>query len=791
MEKLKERRRQPPQRKSPMILWVRAIMLTWLLGFFFAYLSTFIPPPPSKLNPIPVISVEILDRHGEPLRQVLSDEAGRCRWIKLEEVSPYLVKAALAAEDRYFFTHPGINASALLRAIFQNVLQGKIVSGASTITQQLARNLSPGPRKFFAKLREAWFALRLEHYLSKERILEEYLNRVFYGNQAYGAEAAARLYFNKSCTELTLAEAAFLVSIPRSPSVNNPFSSARSLQALKKRQQLIIKRIARLGWISEAETREALKEELNLKPAKAYFRASHFCDWLLKHIPAETKSKLKTLQTTLDYGLQLKIETLLKKHLDWLAGRGVTNGAVIVIENQSGDILSMVGSRDYFDPEEGQVNGAVSRRQPGSTLKPFTYALALEKGLTPATRLEDTAVSFPTETGAYRPLNFDREFHGPVSLRQALACSYNIPAVSLASWVCPEMIWRRLHQLGFQSLEQSSDFYGVGLTLGNGEVTLLELTRAYAALARGGVYQPERAILGVSPNESVPPGRVRVFSSQVAYIITHILADPDARVPSFGYLTPLSFPFPVAVKTGTSEDFRDNWTVGYTCRYTVGVWVGNFNGRPMGNVSGITGSGPLFHDIMLLLHSKEPPPPFPEPEGIIKLTICAESGELLSGLCPNTVREIFIEGTEPRATCSEHGKSLTTIPGLTARKNFLKKNGLSSSERRGPEIVFPQNGDTFFIDPVPRLENQNLKFSASAFQPEVKINYFEWLLNGKKVGQTKAPFLFWNLKPGTYVLEVRAMASEKVLSSRPVRFKVLANFSTPAANSAETAAIKN
>ncbi|MGQ9472238.1 MAG: penicillin-binding transpeptidase domain-containing protein [Candidatus Aminicenantales bacterium] len=265
----------------------------------------------------------------------------------------------------------------------------------------------------------------------------------------------------------------------------------------------------------------------------------------------------------------------------------------------------------------------------------------------------------------------------------------------MASWVGPEMIWRRLPQLGFQSLEQSSDFYGVGLTLGNGEVTLLELTRAYAALARGGVYQPERAILGVSTNESIPPRRVRVFSPQVAYIITHILADADARVPSFGYLTPLSFPFPVAVKTGTSEDFRDNWTVGYTFRYTIGVWVGNFNGRPMGNISGIAGSGHLFHDIMLLLHSKEPPPPFPEPEGIIKLTICAESGELTSGLCPDTTGEIFIRGTKPRTTCSEHGKGLTAPPGLTAKKNFQKKIVYLLLSDPAQKLFFPKTAILF------------------------------------------------------------------------------------------------
>lgn len=782
----------PPLRVKPSLsLWARVITFTLLFGFFFAYLSTCIPLPSSWLDPLPVISVEILDRYGEPLRQVLSDEGGRCRWIKLEDISPYLIKATIAAEDRHFFTHPGINGSAIFRAIFQNLSQGKIVSGASTITQQLSRTLSPGRRNLFSKFKEAWLALRLEHYLSKERILEEYLNRVFYGNQAYGAEAAARLYFSKSSTELTLQEAAFLASLPRSPSVFNPFSSGQGLQALIKRQQLIIKRMAKLGWSTEEEATEALKEELKLSPAELCFRAPHFCDWLIKNIPAESKTKRKTIQTTLDYGLQVKIETMLRKHLGRLARRGLTNAAVVVSENQSGDILSMVGSKDYFDPEEGQVNGAVSRRQPGSTLKPFIYALALEKGLTPASRIEDVSVSFPTETGTYTPLNFDRKFHGPVTLRQALACSYNVPAVSLTSWIGPEILLRRLHQLGFLSLERSPDFYGVGLSLGNGEVTLLELTRGYAALARLGVYQPERAILGVKQNEIDSLARVRVFSPEVAYIITHILADRDARVPGFGYLTPLSFPFPVAVKTGTSEDFRDNWTVGFTSRYTVGVWVGNFNGRPMGNVSGITGSGPLFHDIMLLLHSKEPPPPFPEPKGIIKAAICAESGELLSDFCPNTTLEIFISGTEPKTICSKHPKRVAANPGLTVKNKFSRKMTISSPEANDLEIIFPQNGDTFFVDPILRGENQNLKFRASFYPDGVTISHFEWILNGKSLGQTKQPSFFWNLKPGSYVLEVRAGAVKESYLSRPVNFGVIANYSTPAGNSSERAAGKN
>ncbi|MDH7511586.1 MAG: penicillin-binding protein 1C [Clostridiales bacterium] len=790
------------------VAFVFAVVLTLLF-----LLSAFIPVPRSRLSPAPVVSLEIRDRNGKLLREVLSDEGGRCRWVELEDVSPHLIKATIAAEDRRFPFHSGLNVLAVVRASVQNLRSGRVVSGASTISQQLARNIWPGPRTVGSKFREAWYALRLERTLSKEEILVQYLNRIFYGNQAYGAEAASRLYFGKPCSELSLAESAFLAGLPRAPSLFNPYRSDEARDASKGRQRAILHRMAKLGFCTEEEMTRALGEEPRIVPAEVAFLAPHFCDWVLGRIPQERRREISFIQTTLDFALQEKIEAMLCKYLDSLSSRGITNGAVVVLDNATDEVLSLVGSKNFFDEARaGQVNGALARRQPGSTLKPFTYALAIEKGLTATSIVEDSPSAFPTDTGAYIPLNFDRKYHGPMSLRAALACSYNIPAVSLLEKIGPDLLYRRLKALGFESLEESPGYYGLGLTLGNGEVTLLELVRAYAALARQGMYRPEKAVLAVvaktdksgalskkierekerkkeKQKESQSPslGSRRIFSDQVAYIITSILSDRDARVPSFGYVTPLSFPFPVAAKTGTSKDFRDNWTVGYTSRYTVGVWVGNFDGKPMQSVSGITGCGPLFRDIMFLLNRKEGWAAFEEPEGIVRQSVCPESGELPMEFCPGAVEEIFIAGTEPRAACSRHsGAPLSDVTshilarepwyGSTTAANFSSSTALSPTQTFQVEITFPGDGDVFKIDPVLRLEHQRIKLRAAVFLTALAGDgVVEWVINGQKTGESSSqPFVFfWNLKPGTYTIKAKFVCGTETCESRPVRIQVL------------------
>ena len=459
----------------------KALFIAGAVLCALAILSLFLPISREKLDPGPVISLRLLDRNGVLLREVLSDEGGRCRWVGLPDIPPHLVQATIAAEDKSFYFHRGVNPVSVVRAFWQNVKHGRVVSGASTITQQLVRSIYPARRNLLSKLREIWLASRLERTISKEEILTQYLNRISYANQAYGIEAASRLYFAKPASHLSLAEAAFLAAIPRSPSLLNPY---RSFAVVEAKQKEILRRMVRLNFIFPAEMERARVEKIRLMPAGETFRAPHFCDFVLSRMPEEKKRALAAVWTTLDYGLQEKIELLAKQYLASLADRGISNCALIVLDNATGELLSLLGSKNFFDAaNDGQVNGALALRQPGSTLKPFTYALALENGLTAAAIVEDTPAQFATLSGNYMPRNYDHKYHGPISLRTALACSYNVPAVAVLESIGPDLLYRKLKLLGFESLRESPGYYGIGLTLGNGEVTLLELSRAYSVLA--------------------------------------------------------------------------------------------------------------------------------------------------------------------------------------------------------------------------------------------------------------------------------------------------------------------
>lgn len=735
-----------------------------ILGACLA-LSTFIPFPRSRLEPGRVVSLRILDKDGVLLREVLSDSGGRSRWVELADVSPFLIKATIAAEDRYFYFHGGVDSLSTLRAVWQNLRQKRVVSGASTISQQVVRNIYPGGRTVWTKLVQTWLALRLERTLSKSGILIQYLNRISYGNQALGIEAAARLYFDKPASQLSLAESAFLAVLPRSPTALNPY---RSLGRVEKKQRELLGRLADLRLVTRDEARRALDERLELVPRQEKFAAPHFCDYVLSLIPEEKRPHLAAVVTSLDSALQERLQAMLARYIDGVRDRGVTNGAAVVLDNATGEIRGLVGSRDYFDEDnEGQVNGALALRQPGSALKPFTYALALEQGLTAGSIIEDAPFRSAAGNDAYRPQNYDRKYHGPLSLRSALACSYNVPAVGLLDAVGPDMLYRRLKTLGFSTLKHNPAYYGVGLTLGNGEVTLLELAAAYSALATAGRSRPARPVLEW---RTVSGGTIRpelasaipVFTPQVAYIITDILADRDARVPAFGYNTSLNLPFPAAAKTGTSKDFRDNWTVGFTPKWTVAIWVGNFSGRPMHNVSGITGAGPLFRDIMLLLNRNEDWTGFTEPEGISRVSVCPQSGMLPGKFCPGSVAELFINGTEPSGECRVHRGAAGALAASSRR----------AVGKLGFEVAFPGDGDVFKLDPVLRSEHQRILLKV-VLPPEANPERVEWWVNGRKVGEVERPYsMFWNLRPGSFTIKAAVRNGAKT-ESAPVRIVVL------------------
>ncbi|HIC87787.1 MAG TPA: penicillin-binding protein 1C, partial [Anaerolineae bacterium] len=426
------------------------------------------------------------------------------------------------------------------------------------------------------------------------------------------------------------------------------------------------------------------------------------------------------------------------------------------------------------------VDGVRALRQPGSALKPFTYGLALENGYTAATILPDIETRAWTTEGDFIVRNYDETFHGPIRLRTALACSYNVPAVRVLESLGPDLLLSRLHRAGMKSLKKSARFYGLGLTLGNGEVTLAGLTNAYAALARGGLVLPVRFLQDDTNQPQLPSAPAStLFSPQICFILTDILSDPASRAPAFGPSGPLRLPFQCAVKTGTSKDFRDNWTIGYTTKYTVGVWVGNFDGQPMQRVGGVSGAGPLFHDIMIVLHEKEDPPPFPQPPEIIRTEICAASGMLPAADCPSRIDEWFVPGTEPGKRCTLHRAVMIDIRnGLlaTARtpKAYREKrvyeqwpplyeswlvqhnrplppqqySPLSDEDSHQLAIIFPDDGDIFKIDPILRPQYQTLQLQA--FVPP-GIRKIQWLVDGKVIATVGRPFSCrWKLTKGKH-----------------------------------------
>lgn len=702
----------------------------------------------------------IFDCRGRVLRAVGREQG---LWVDLRDISPELIKATLFSEDRRFCLHPGIDPLAAARAIVQNLSQGRIVSGGSTITMQTARLiLGPRPRGIKAKVEEVLLALYLEWRLPKDRILELYLNLAPYANRYVGCRSASRGYFGLEPRELNASQASWLAIIPRNPSFYDPRRRAPRLESAR---QSLIAGLCRAGLLSAEELARASRPPEVREQALPY-EAPHFCDWVLSRVAFPGRD----LRTTIDEELNDDLQKHLRAYVKKLSRYGISNAAALVIRNADMSLAAMVGSADYFDSRiSGQVNGALALRQPGSALKPFTYGLALERGFPVSYLLPDIDFDPTPDEEDFIPRNYDERFHGPVRMRTALGCSYNVAAVRLLERVGQPELLSRLRMAGFQSLGHDPDHYGLGLTLGNGEVTLFELVRAYAALANRGWYKEIRFLEGKN-DQGQADDSARLFSEQVAYILTHVLSDRSARQPAFGECSPLDLPFPCAAKTGTTKDYRDNWTVGFTTDYTVGVWVGNFDGRPMHGVSGVSGAGPLFRDIMLALHRKHRPKSFPRPEGLEERSICPLSGDLAGPGCPNRMAEFFLAGKSPRTPCRFHDQEGKIIYPPLYRDWALRNSG-DEGARIGQGsacyIAFPRDGEVFRIDPGLRRESQAITFKAVV---PGTVQAVEWSLNGKVISTEISPR--WQLSPGEHELAIKARIGGREKRHR-VRFLVL------------------
>ena len=578
------------------------------------------------------------DRSGTLLYEAFTE--GRRENVSYSEFPQDLINATVAVEDDTFFTNPGFEVQATTRAFLQYIGIGGDSTGGSTITQQVVRNILfdfeyRSERSIQRKVEEILLAFLLRQRKTPEEVLELYLNEIYYGNLAYGAQAAARTLFDKDVSQLTLGESALLAGLPQIPAYLDPLSDDPQIQAaVEARWRLVLDRMVQERFITDQQRNEALSQGLSYRPPEVPLRAPHFTvfarqqlDRLLEEIgysPERIARGGLKVYTTVDLRINDMAQRIARDQVAGLAGNNVSNAAVIVLKPVTGEILAMVGSIDYDrDDIDGRVNVTISPRQPGSTMKPLTYAAAMEQGMTPADILWDTE----TVIGDYRPVNYDRTYRGPVRMRAALANSLNIPAVQTLRRIGVPSLLEIASRFGVNSLGSDASQYGLSLTLGGGEMTLLELTRAYTVFANGGAFVPSTAILCVLDNQdnviyeyedgcprgnTTPTSVIRdgygrqVLDPRIAFVISDILADNNARAPVMGSNSPLNTgDLGTSVKTGTTDDFRDNWTVGYTRNVAVGVWVGNSSGAPMVNSTGLTGAAPIWNSVITSLHADQ------------------------------------------------------------------------------------------------------------------------------------------------------------------------------------------
>jgi penicillin-binding protein 1C len=755
-------------RRTARFILIGVILLAGLVAYTFWDLPSIDSLPETYMTP----SVRITDRDGRLLYEVLAETGGRNTVLAIENISQCMQDATIAVEDKNFYSNPGVDITGIIRALWINLRGGETIAGGSTITQQVARNLlmtqeERTERTLRRKLREAMLAWQMTRKLSKDEVLALYLNQMNYGGMAYGVEAASQTYFGKPAGELLLPECALIAGMPQAPGAYNPFTNP---DLAKERQRVVLGLMEKHGYLTQEERLSAEATPLSLNPDPYPIEAPHFV-WLIKDQidklvftgVLDSRQSL-VVRATLDLDAQHLAENVLKRRIDAfknedaMLSHNVNNAALVVIDPQNGEILALVGSADYFDKSiDGALDMATSPRQTGSAFKPFIYALALDparhEAWTAATSILDVSTTFITHDGTpYTPDNYDSRKHGPVPVREALGSSLNIPAVKTLQEVGIENTIDLARRLGITSLTDPMQ-YDLSLALGGGQISLLELSTAYAALANNGYFTGGSSILEIHDadgnllyvQEKDPA--LQVFDPRVAWLISDILSDDEARSTGFGPNSTLKLDRVAAVKTGTTTNFHDNWTIGYTPDLVVGVWVGNSGHEAMHNVTGLTGAAPIWHEVMRGLSQGRPDRPFQRPGGLTQVEVCDLSGLLPTSACPHTRAEWFITGTEPTQTDTFHQqvwidaltnsladdstpierrKSMTVLDlpieaqawaheqGLPLLTDFAQGENLVSQQPDQLILLSPPPNTTYRVDPNLDLASQQLQIEAEA-----------------------------------------------------------------------------
>lgn len=797
-------------------------LFTLILTLFGLWLWLFgdLPAPETLRQQFVLPTVRLTDRHGRLLYDIVDQQTGRNLYRPLAQMPLLAQQATIATEDRNFYTNPGVDLEGIIRAFWINWQGGEVLAGGSTITQQLARNLllpaeERTERTLVRKLRESWLAWRIARTFTKEEILEIYLNQIYYGGLSYGLEAAAQTYFGRPADQLTLAELALLVGLPQNPAGYNPLVDPT---AAKERQVVVLGLLLKEGFITQSQHDQALDEPLRY--------ASHPYPILAPHFVMMVQAELDTLltreelyatgglvvRTTLDLDWQKMGENIVQQQLqrlndppDGSFSKNVDSAALVAMHPQTGEVLTLIGSPDFFDDEiAGAINMALTPRQPGSTLKPLFYAAAMNPGrpapLTAGSMLLDVPTTFTTRQGeSYIPVNFSRTENGPVLAREALASSLNIPAVLVLEQLGVQEGLETLQQFGL-TLFNTPDNYDLSLALGGGEVRLFDLTRAYATLANHGRTVTPRLILEITLLKDgsqlalpAPAAPTQLLDEKVAWLISDILSDNEARRLSFGPYSILNIGRTAAVKTGTTNDLRDNWTVGYTSEIVVGVWVGNPSLEPMVQATGISGAGPIWHYFMRSVLANTPDTGFPRPDGLVQLEICTLSGLLPSEHCPYLRPEWFVAGTEPTAIDTFYQPvEIDTRTGLLATETtppnqrttklalnlppaahpWAREQQLLLLADLDPTAGFNQMGEAAaplqLLSPAPNMtyqwspqlpaESQRLPLEAVAAVPLTQVDF---MVNGQLVGTDLTPPYqsWWVLEIGSFEVWVEGVTA--------------------------------